>query len=202
MAMLALFAFLSKGNFDQWDGPITLLRCLPEFILGTLLYSAFRAAPKNALLERDIAAFGILAAIVICLHVDAPDLLITCLFAALLLAAVLNTGTFSRIANVALLVWLGQISYSLYLLHGFVQFLTTKLLAGFGVNNHADLSIHNSMVLMILMVAVCLLAAHCTYFSIEIGCRRYLRNLFGAWGKKPPAVAAVRHTVPTQQTAG
>ena len=31
-----------KGDLDQWDGPITLLRCMPEFLVGTLLYFAFR----------------------------------------------------------------------------------------------------------------------------------------------------------------
>jgi peptidoglycan/LPS O-acetylase OafA/YrhL len=31
---LGWLAFLKKGDFDQWDGPIALLRCLPEFLLA------------------------------------------------------------------------------------------------------------------------------------------------------------------------
>ena len=50
--LILLLASLSNGNFDQWDGPLTLLRCLPEFMLGTLLYSAYRA-DENAWLGRD-----------------------------------------------------------------------------------------------------------------------------------------------------
>lgn len=200
-ALMLLLAVLTKGNFDQWDGPITLLRCLPEFILGTLLYCAFRAAPPSSWLNRDAAAFGIVAFIVLCLHVDAPDLLITCLFAALILAAVLNEGSFSKIANASPLIWLGDISYSLYLVHGFIQFLVTKLLSYFGIENHADLSIHRSLVLMLLMVGACLLTAHLTYFSIEIGCRQYLRGLFGIRRKRgsvtimpnSPQAATARH---------
>jgi peptidoglycan/LPS O-acetylase OafA/YrhL len=192
VALLALLAFLTKGNFDQWDGPITLLRCLPEFILGTLLYCAFRAAPQGSFLGRDAMVFGVLLFIVFCLHFGAPDLLITCLFAVLVLTAVLNTGSFAALANLSPLIWLGDISYSLYLVHGFVQFLTTKLLNYFGIQNHADLSIYSSLALMVLMIAVSLAVAHLTYFGIEIGCRQYLRNLFGVRQKKQLVPVMVR----------
>ncbi len=135
-ALLGLLAFLTKGNFDQWDGPITLLRCLPEFILGTLLYCAFQAVPRGSFLDRDATAFGVLLMIILCLHAGAPDLLIACLFAVLVLTAVLNSGSFAAAANTPSLIWLGDISYSLYLVHGFIQFLTTKLLGHFGIENH------------------------------------------------------------------
>ena len=192
VALLALLAFLTKGNFDQWDGPITLLRCLPEFSLGTLLYCAFRAAPQGSFLGRDAMILGVLLIIVSCLHVGAPDLLIACLFAVLVLTAVLNTGSFSALANLSPLIWLGDISYSLYLVHGFVQFLTTKLLHHFGTQDHADLSIYSSFVLIILMIAVSVAVAHLTYFGIEIGCRQYLRNFFGVRQKKQLVPVMVR----------
>jgi peptidoglycan/LPS O-acetylase OafA/YrhL len=187
LVALTVLAFLSKGNFDQWDGPITLLRCLPEFILGTLLYCAFRAAPRNSWLNQDAMALLVVAAIVVCLQVDAPDLLITCLFGAFVLIAVLNAGIFSEWAQAAPLLWLGDVSYSLYLLHGFVQFLAGKLLTRFGIQNHADLSIGRSFALMALMIGVCLLAAHFTYFGVEIGSRRYLRKLLDARQKRVAA---------------
>jgi peptidoglycan/LPS O-acetylase OafA/YrhL len=178
-ALLGLLAFLTQGNFDQWDGPITLLRCLPEFILGTLLYCAFRAVPRGSFLDRGATAFGVLLMIVLCLHAGAPDLLIAGLFAVLILTAVLNTGSFAAIANTPSLIWLGDISYSLYLVHGFVQFLTTKLLGHVGIEDHGDLSIYSSLVVMVLMIATSLAVSHLTYFGVEIGCRQYLRNLFG-----------------------
>jgi peptidoglycan/LPS O-acetylase OafA/YrhL len=192
VALLALLAFLTQDNFDQWDGPITLLRCLPEFILGTLLYCAFRAASHDSILGRDATISGVLLLIVLCLHAGAPDLLITCLFAILVLTAVLNNGWFSAFANLSPLIWLGDISYSLYLVHGFVQFLTTKLLNHLGIHNHADLSIYSSFVLIILMIAVSVAVAHLTYFGIEIGCRQYLRNLFGVRQSKQLVPVMVR----------
>ena len=179
-ALLTLLALITQGDFDQWDGPITLLRCLPEFILGALLYCGFRSATPASLLRRNSAAFGTVGIIIACLHVGAPDLLITCLFAALVLTAVLNRGLFSEIANVRPLIWLGDVSYSLYLIHGFVQFVATRLLSRYGIEDHANLSIHQSFTLMVLMVGFCLLGAHFTYFGVEIGCRQYLRSLLGS----------------------
>jgi hypothetical protein len=51
----------------------------------------------------------------------------------------MNAGRVAPILNAAPLVWLGDISYSLYLAHGFVQFLTTELLVGAGVQNTKNL---------------------------------------------------------------
>lgn len=184
LAALVILASLSKGNFDQWDGPITLARCLPEFILGTLLYWAFRAAPADPWFARDSAALLVVVAIVVCLHADGPDLLIISLFAAFIPIAVLNTGAFAKLARAPALIWLGDISYSLYLLHGFLQFSAGKLLTQFGVQNHADLSVGTSFVFMGLMVSACLLAAHFTYFGVEIGCRKYLREILDTQIKK------------------
>jgi peptidoglycan/LPS O-acetylase OafA/YrhL len=183
-AALIILAGLSKGNFDQWDGPIAMARCLPEFIFGTLLYLAFRAAPTDSWFARDAAALLVIAAIVICLHTDGPDLLITCLFGAFIPIAVLNTGAFAEWVRAPALIWLGDVSYALYLLHGFFQFSAGKLLAHFGVQNHADLSVGSSFVFMGMMIGTCLLAAHFTYFGVEIGCRKYIREILDAQIKK------------------
>jgi peptidoglycan/LPS O-acetylase OafA/YrhL len=134
-AVLAWLAALTKGDLDQWDGPITLVRCMPEFLVGTLLYFAFRDHGHRFGLNSDLAVLAVLAATLICLHVGAPDLLIVSLFAALVLLAVSNTGAFARLANTGPLIWLGEISYSLYLIHGFIQFATSKGLSAFGIQH-------------------------------------------------------------------
>jgi peptidoglycan/LPS O-acetylase OafA/YrhL len=184
LALLVLLAYLRKGDFDQWDGPITLLRCLPEFMLGTLLYCAFRVAPGNLWLNRDAAAFGIVALIAVGLHFNMADLVMICLFAALILAAVLNNGSFARWANAAPLLWLGDISYSLYLLHGLVQYAAGLMLARLGVPDATYLSVPRSLIWIFAMIGVCLLAAHFSYSGFEIASRRYLRKLLEVRGKR------------------
>ena len=178
-AVLAWLAALTKGDLDQWDGPITLVRCMPEFLLGILLYFAFRDYGQRFWLNSDAAVVAVLAATLACLHLGAPDLLIVSLFAALVLLAVSNTGAFAKLANTGPLIWLGEISYSLYLIHGFIQFAASKGLGAFGIQHRAALSSGELLALMMLMLALCIFCASATYSGIEIVWRRHLRALLG-----------------------
>lgn len=76
-------------------------------------------------------------------------------------------------------LWLGNISYSVYLLHGLIQFVVAKILNNFGVPNAADLPVQVSFALLVAMVTVCLGLATATCYSVEIVGRRYLKELFG-----------------------
>jgi peptidoglycan/LPS O-acetylase OafA/YrhL len=180
LGLLGFLAYIAHGDFDQWDGPIVLLRCFPEFMLGTLLYWAFRSAPRGIGIERDATIFGVLLVTLGLLHFGAPDLLVTLLFALVILAAVLNAVRFAKWANMPALVWLGDISYSIYLIHSFVQFLATKLLGRFGVHDLATLSSYKSLALMVPMLVLCLVAAHLSYFCFEVQSRRYVRWLLSS----------------------
>jgi peptidoglycan/LPS O-acetylase OafA/YrhL len=176
-ALLAWLSALTKGDLDQWDGLITLVRCMPEFLLGTLLYFAFRDYGERFWLSSDLAVLAILPATLLGLHFGAPDLLIVSLFVALVLLAVSNTGGFAKLVNTGPLIWLGEISYSLYLVHGLIQFAFSKSLGAFGVQHTAALSTGQSLALMMLMLALCIFCASATYSGVEIVWRRHLRIL-------------------------
>ena len=188
-AALSLFAYLSGGDFNQWGGPLVLLRCLPEFLLGTLIYSAYRARLWSDWFAADAVGLVVLAVALLCLHLRAPDLLIVALFPVLVLAAVCNTGNVARAINVTPFIWLGEISYSLYLIHGFVQYAADQALERFGVHDNADLSIGVSFALLVAMLAVCFAGAHLSYRGIEIGWRKHLRALLAANGAAKPKSA-------------
>jgi peptidoglycan/LPS O-acetylase OafA/YrhL len=185
VGLLGLFAYFAQDNFDQWDGPIALLRCFPEFLIGALLYCTFLSAPRGIGIERDGTIFGILLITLGFLHFGAPDLLVTMLFALLILAAVRNAGRFADWANMRALVWLGDISYSIYLIHSFIQCLAMKLLARFGIHKLAELSPYKSLMFVAPMLVLCLVAAHLSYFCFEVHSRRYVRDVLG--GKPSPA---------------
>ncbi len=190
-AALAWLAARTKGDLDQWDGPITLVRCMPEFFIGTLSYFVFRDYGQKSWLSGDLAVTAVLVVTLASLHFGAPDLLVVCLFVALVLLSVSNRGAFAKIINIGALIWLGEISYSLYLLHGLVQFATSKGLGAVGIAHTAALSSGQSLAVMMLMLAVCIFGASATYWSVETVWRRHIRALLGGPGK-PKFAPALR----------
>ena len=185
LSCLCLLAYLGRGDFNQWDGPITLLRCLPEFVIGALLYAGFRESFWPDWLRRDGALAVILCGMLLLLQFRTPDLLVVVGFPAVILSAVMNEGRAAPILNCAPLVWLGNISYSLYLTHGFVQFVTTRWLASEGMPNAADLPYLTSIGLFVAMVGATLLMAAFTYRSIEVGGRAHVRQLLRRRADRP-----------------
>jgi peptidoglycan/LPS O-acetylase OafA/YrhL len=132
-----------------------------------------------SILGGDAVSVLILLTTLTVLHFGGPDLAVILLFAVLILSVVANTGTVAAIANRQPLIWLGNISYSLYLLHGFFQFACAQLLIAFGIQKGSDLSIRMSSVLFISMVAACLVSATAAYYGVEMVWRRHLKELFG-----------------------
>jgi peptidoglycan/LPS O-acetylase OafA/YrhL len=80
LSALCLFAYLGGGDFNQWDGPITLLRRLPEFILGTLSYAGFRASLWPDWLKNDCTVAAIVSGELVLLHFGISDILIVAAF--------------------------------------------------------------------------------------------------------------------------
>jgi peptidoglycan/LPS O-acetylase OafA/YrhL len=197
LSALCLFAYLGDGDFNQWDGPITLLRCLPEFIFGALLYAGFRDSLWPDWFKSDCTVTSIAVGLLVLLHFGIPDLIIVVGFPAVVLSAVMNAGRVAPILNSAPLVWLGNISYSLYLAHGFVQFLTTKVLVSTGVQKAANLSYASSVGLLLAMLCATLLMAAFTHREVEIIGRSRLRKLFQARASaRTSNMAAAGQSVP------
>ncbi len=108
-------------TLDAWDGRTAgpLMRCLAGFILGL---GVFRLSvhPATARLAGQPAALcAVLAALAVLLVVRAPDLAVYPVFPALVLCLAAG-GDFSAGLARRRVVWLGEISYSLYLLHIFL----------------------------------------------------------------------------------
>lgn len=175
-AVLGWLAYRTGDYFNQWNGAYAIVRCLPEFIIGSLLYSAYQSRAYASILSHDTTFAAVLLLLGALLHFAAPDLGIIALFPLLILTAVLNRGQFARLLNSAPLVWLGTISYSLYLLHWFVLFVTMEIARLLPGTDLANLSLTGSLLSMATLIASSLALATLTYTFIEVAGRRWLRQ--------------------------
>jgi peptidoglycan/LPS O-acetylase OafA/YrhL len=175
-AVLVWLAYRTGDDFNQWNGVYAILRCLPEFIAGSLLYAAYQSGLFASVLAADSAFLVVMLLLGALLHVAAPDLSIIALFPILILTAVLNRGRFARLLNSPPLIWLGNISYSLYLIHWFVLFVTTEVARLRPGADLAKLSLAASLLLMASMIAVSLALSTLSYRFIEVTGRRWLRQ--------------------------
>ncbi len=88
LIVLGWLAYSTGDDFNQWNGIAAIMRCLPEFLIGALLYSAYRrrsarhgAGDRRRAADRNVVALR-------AAHFAGPDLSILPLFALLILTAV------------------------------------------------------------------------------------------------------------------
>jgi peptidoglycan/LPS O-acetylase OafA/YrhL len=176
LIMLAGLAYSTGDDFNQWNGIGAILRCLPEFLIGALLYSAYRSQAFAPVLASDAALLTGTLLLCSLLHFAGSDFSIVPLFAVLILTAVRNKGRLAPLINSAPFLWLGSISYSLYLFHWFVLFVTTEAIRARPETDIAKLPLHFSLGLIIVMLAASLVLATLSYRFVEVAGRRWLRE--------------------------
>jgi peptidoglycan/LPS O-acetylase OafA/YrhL len=164
---LALLFWRPPYKLD-YSYDLAFLRCAAEFSVGVLLYRVFVTGLTPALLARDGFGFALLGVIAAALHFGAPDLAMVPLFALLILAAATNDGALRRLFAARPLQWLGEISYSIYLVHFVVLYAMATVIAG-ATGDYAleHLGVPVRCVTMAIGVALSLALASLTYRWIE-----------------------------------
>lgn len=168
--------FSIRGNLD-----ITFdygwVRCLTEFTLGTILYQVFVHRVGVVWLSKNTSFLITALLIVIAFHFSLSDILLIPLFILLLLCAAYNYGLVKRVLERKTLRYLGDISYSIYMMHGFwflvYWFSLTYLKSELKI---ISLSVPVKLGLGVSFVGLTIISAHYTYHSIEIKARQFLRS--------------------------
>jgi peptidoglycan/LPS O-acetylase OafA/YrhL len=181
LAFVALvgLAWHTGDNFNQWNGVPAILRCLPEFLLGVLVYIFYYQGLFARLLASDLALGLVLAVLCALVHGVASDLGIVLLFPWLIVAAVRNEGHLRHLLNAAPLRWLGDVSYSLYLIHWFVLFAlvqSPQRLAGLNLRQFPPTA---SLITALVLIAVSVALAGVTHRAIEVRGGQWLRRRLG-----------------------
>lgn len=145
-----------------------VVRILPEFLIGIALYRVSR--------DWDLSRFGrwtaacLVVALVAIAHFGWGDWLAVPILAALIFAA----ASCERQGGVAWLrtrplIYLGEISYSIYMVHGIVLTLWFKVLAmTIGIEGTSGVALAG------LAIPLSIGAAALAYHAIEVPCRKFL----------------------------
>jgi peptidoglycan/LPS O-acetylase OafA/YrhL len=157
-----------SGAMDAYNGAhITpLLRCFGDFTLGLLVARLLAVPAATRLAARNAVTLGVIGTVGVLFLSGAPDLLICLSFPALVLCLATNQRIAEPFFANPLAHQLGVLSYSVYLLHGFVELPAQRLVPLIGGWPAAAFS----------WGGLILLAA-CTYRFIEVPGRRAISRI-------------------------
>lgn len=162
---------------QSWQGLPALTRVSTEFLCGSGL-CRFWALGGGKVIARFADAFGWIAIVgyVVGASIDLPDFALIALLATLILCAAASTRSLAKALTIQPIVWLGEISYSIYMVHFVVLRAVGRLL------EHIGFSKQNAALQFTEYGAACALVICCAailYFAIERPSRLRLRDAMG-----------------------
>ncbi|MDY7021879.1 MAG: acyltransferase [Cyanobacteriota bacterium] len=187
IGLVSLFAvvILLKGHLD-FIGLPSLWRCFIEASFGVITYKIYYKLNERRELKQFLNSN---LALLICgvwiflvMHYNWNDVLVLPGFCLLILVASVRNnskkGWVSQGLNSNTLVYLGEISYSIYLTHWFIQNFTGQVMDQVFDINVGQMGLFQSAIVLMFCLAVTLIISMQTYQWIEVPCRNYLRRKF------------------------
>lgn len=165
-----------KGNLD-YTLNFGTLRCLFEFTIGLGVYQVYKSIKDTQTFWKSDWAFVLaVAASYLFLHLDINDVLVVVCFGGVILSASLNKGKAAALLNIKPLKFLGDISYSVYLLQLFWLLLWRVYLSVNYPDGVTEMS--TKLIMLFVLLTLLIINSYLTYRFIEKPCQRILRRGF------------------------
>lgn len=158
-----------------------LIRCLIGFVLGIGVYQLYRKfCESKSLLNTDWAFAAATLATLAGLHFGLHTMFVLAGFALLILCAALNSSVPAQVLNSKPLRFLGDISYSIYLLQMFWLFVWNAWidLSWKAANPQRMPNLGELLLWLGVVLALLIASAAMTYRFVEVAGRKKLRRLF------------------------
>lgn len=229
-AYLAIMFYFQPAQFEERHSYMSLssellntvdvmvgsgfLRCISGFLLGMLVYKAFEIRWGYSWLSKSAPLFGLTAFLTLCWSFNIiPDIVSILLFGFYILMVAYNNGFGKKVFSIPGFQFLGDISYSIYMIH-FPIILCYYALRGYwkaaepvpttGINP-TDIATGIStspptwlaIVGLFVFILATIIAAYFTYTFIEKPMRDFLKNKFSG----PKAVKPKKEKVRQQQSS-
>lgn len=172
--MYATAIIVNDGSQYMPKAEWILLRVVSEFLIGCCLFNLCDQVPK--VFSSDLASFSLIGIIILLCMMGLPaffDGLIIILFSLLILNLSRAEGIVARALSGNTMIYLGHISYSIYLTHFTVLIIFNQLF------KRADFIEQSSLEYLFLFylgyIAISVISGHALFSLIENPCRRFLR---------------------------
>lgn len=176
--VLAIIASGGRG-LDVTDFPHAMMRCSSEFLIGMVAYRVYRRGLFQRILQRDAACATVLIALAAVFNFALPDIVVVPVVCLLILSCSFNRSGFARVFQSPPWQALGNMSYSIYMLHiPVLRVLTIAARHMCGMPEELGLIRYSAFV--VVFFTVVLAASFLCYRHIEVPSRRWLTQRFAA----------------------
>jgi peptidoglycan/LPS O-acetylase OafA/YrhL len=158
------------------------LRGIAGFTAGMLVYLLYQLRSVKKAFSSDLVCLVIIFAVILSMHFSANDGLTVFLFAILVLSLTANNGTIANICKRKTLQFLGNISYSIYLMQIFLQepfshnmYLPGTIGIGRGKQN---IDFSSGLLYCVCYLVLLVLISYVTYKWVERPSRKFINRLF------------------------
>ncbi|MEH2435497.1 MAG: acyltransferase [Nostoc sp.] len=181
--ILLLITF-TRGNLDSIVGIPSIARCGLECVLGIITYKVYRRGNYKKYFNLNLLAILATTWILLIMHYywdhfrNLHDWLLLPAFSLLILGvSVNNNSMISNFLNSRLMLYLGTISYSIYMVHWFLQELLKLLwLSNFNDVFGKSFTEYQALTSLGVFLMIVLLTASFTYRFVEVPMRNYLKS--------------------------
>ncbi|WP_024574730.1 MULTISPECIES: acyltransferase [unclassified Afipia] len=189
-AAALIFSLAGWGLSGAWIAPSALVRIAGSFVCGAALcrYAVLRRKLESRSALNDAAAMMAIAAFLVLPSFGVPDFALIALLAVFIAALAMSSGVTARLFSLAPMVWLGEISYSLYMVH----FPVLRALGiVFKPERLAAMGPMTAIAVYAFAICVCVAAAAVLYYLVERPLRVRLRNVIGEMPRGAATASAI-----------
>ncbi|PWT70739.1 MAG: hypothetical protein C5B59_20260 [Bacteroidetes bacterium] len=167
------------------------LRGFAGFTTGMLVYELYRSGFLTNFFRKDLVAFLVILGTIYFIHLKINDGIYIILFATIVLCFAYNAGRVQLLCNLRFAQFIGDISYSIYMVQllvflPFILGLHLPLVKYGKTSADHDTSFWVGLIYFAIFLAAIIGSSALSYKFIEVPCRKWLN---GKWKKPEPAYA-------------